>query len=470
MFERFTEQARRVLVLATREARAAGHPNVDSGDLLVALAEESEGVASHALAEAGAALDDVATANRELPTRTVVAVDEAMAEDAKTALQVAAEQAVSLDRAEVDTGHLLLGLLDQDGCRALDLLAALSVDRDQLADAVVRIGREGGRDGAPARTIGHPTRSRVLSTLLDQWEPALEGPATERVALLRTRVEATDDLSDLRRQWALADWLVRLATPAWLDAAGLGKDAAALRAVGSLDGRASAESAGAVLDAVAAELAERVPAAIPSPVRPAVAAELDGCRAAGGERAAGAAVTDGLDDNVTDAATDGVRRAVADLVMRQAHDPALGPWGRAFSNARKEAEASTGRRSGTARPSGQGARRVAMRAVRMAAGPAALPLTILEAGVRSARERRARDRLDQAAARAALVACCRQVIDDAQWLVAGSAATAAGANVVAAVADATRTVSAVQQRSLMDLLERLSANPGVETASPDAVV
>jgi hypothetical protein len=55
-------------------------------------------------------------------------------------------------------------------------------------------------------------------------------------------------------------------------------------------------------------------------------------------------------------------------------------------------------------------------------------------------------------------------------LVAGSAATAAGANVVAAVADATRTVSAVQQRSLMDLLERLSANPGVETASPDAVV
>src|SRR3954471_20331590 len=95
MFERFTEQARRVLVLATREARNAGHPSVDSGDLLVALAEELAGVARRALIEAGPERENRGAANRDLPIRPVAALDEAMADDAKTALQAAAEQAVA---------------------------------------------------------------------------------------------------------------------------------------------------------------------------------------------------------------------------------------------------------------------------------------------------------------------------------------------------------------------------------------
>src|SRR4051794_23990305 len=414
MFERFTEQARRVLVLATREARNAGHPSVDSGDLLVALAEEVAGVASRALTEAGAEHEKVMAANRDLPIRPVAALDEALACDGKTALQAVAEQAAAWYRSEVGTAHLLLGILDQDGCRAVDLLAALSIDRRALVATVVRMDDDGARDGAAGRSDGRTAPSRVLSTLLVEWEPALDESALAPPAPPRPRVDAADDAADLARQWALADWLVRVVTPTWLDAAGVADQAAALRSVEPLGDRATAEAAGAALDAAASELAEQVPAAVPPALRPAVAEELARCRSAGGERAASAAVAADLADGVTDAAAEGVSRAMGDLVMRRAEESSLGLWARAFSNARKEvdgsARGSAGRRPSAPRTSGgQGSRRDAMRAVRMAAGPAALPLTILEAGVRSARERRARDRLDQAAARAAVVACCRQL-------------------------------------------------------------
>src|SRR3954454_16007136 len=193
MFERFTEQARRVLVLATREARSAGHPSVDSGDLLVALAEEVAGVASRALTEAGAEHEKLMAANRNLPIRPVAALDEAMADDAKTALQAAAEQAVASYRSEVETAHLLLGILDQDGCRAVDLLAALSIDRRALVATVIRMDDDGARDGAAGRPDGRLAPSRVLSTLLAEWEPALDDSALARLAPLRPRVDAADD-------------------------------------------------------------------------------------------------------------------------------------------------------------------------------------------------------------------------------------------------------------------------------------
>ena len=67
MFDRFTEQARRVLVLAAGEARVGGRASLDTGDLLVALANEDTGIASAALTNAGAVLTEVTVTNRETP-------------------------------------------------------------------------------------------------------------------------------------------------------------------------------------------------------------------------------------------------------------------------------------------------------------------------------------------------------------------------------------------------------------------
>src|SRR5439155_9733784 len=136
------------------------------------------------------------------------------------------------------------------------------------------LGKDGGRDGAPGRSGGHAAPSRVLRAVVEQWETSLDPAAAGRLAPLRTRVDATDDVSDPARQWALADWMMRMATPVWLDAAGLSDQAAALRGLDALSGRPSADAAGATLDTVAGELAEQVPAAVPSPARPVVAAQL----------------------------------------------------------------------------------------------------------------------------------------------------------------------------------------------------
>src|SRR5436190_11508510 len=96
LFDRFTEQARRVLVLAAGEARVGGRAALDTGDLLVALANEDTGVASAALADAGALATEVTTANREAARIASGEVDDgAMAPDAKAVLQAAAEQAIA---------------------------------------------------------------------------------------------------------------------------------------------------------------------------------------------------------------------------------------------------------------------------------------------------------------------------------------------------------------------------------------
>ena len=84
-----------------------------------------------------------------------------------------------------------------------------------------------------------------------------------------------------------------------------------------------------------------------------------------------------------------------------------------------------------------------MRAARMAPGPVAIPLSLLEAGMRSARARRAKDRIDSRATRAALVACCRQLVDDAAWIVAGNRSAAVRESTAPIATDLARRLSAL---------------------------
>ena len=160
---------------------------------------------------------------------------------------------------------------------------------------------------------------------------------------------------------------------------------------------------------------------------------------------------------ITAAAAEGVTRAMGELVLRRRDDAGARLWGRSFTTARKAAEGE-GRLGAGRRPSSQrsvgskGARTIAMRAVRMAAGPAALPLTLLEAGVRSARARRARERLDSRATRAAVAACCRQLVDDAAWIVAGALPISTSDDAGAAVAAATDSAVAEIAGRLVEIL------------------
>ena len=71
MFERFTDRARRVIVLAQEEARTLQHNYIGTEHLLLGLIREGEGVAAKALASKGVTLDDTGTAEQQIGNASV---------------------------------------------------------------------------------------------------------------------------------------------------------------------------------------------------------------------------------------------------------------------------------------------------------------------------------------------------------------------------------------------------------------
>jgi ATP-dependent Clp protease ATP-binding subunit ClpA len=126
MFERFTDRARRVLVMAQEEAKALGHSFIGTEHLLLGLVAEGEGVGAKALAAVGVDLAD-------LRARVLVAVPPGAGIDgpapftprSKKVLELSLRQALQLGHNYIGTEHLLLGLLrEREGVGAQVLIAS----------------------------------------------------------------------------------------------------------------------------------------------------------------------------------------------------------------------------------------------------------------------------------------------------------------------------------------------------------
>src|SRR3954447_14230053 len=148
MFERFTEEARRALVLAEKEARGLGHGYIGTEHLLLGLIGEGAGPAGRAFAKfdvrLGAARAQVAAdvppsdeppGHRRLP----------FTPRAKGTLEGALRQALELGHGHIGTEHLLLALLVERDARTAQLLSSLGCPPDLLRDTVTA-------DGARTRT------------------------------------------------------------------------------------------------------------------------------------------------------------------------------------------------------------------------------------------------------------------------------------------------------------------------------
>lgn len=114
MFERFTGRARRVVVMAQDDARGFGHGAIEPAHILLALTEESEGVAGRALAVVGAD----AVALRSLVESAFESVPERkrlerlpFTKRSKKVLELSLREALQLGHSYIGTEHLLLGLL-----------------------------------------------------------------------------------------------------------------------------------------------------------------------------------------------------------------------------------------------------------------------------------------------------------------------------------------------------------------------
>ena len=138
MFERFTDQSHRAVVLAQEEARRLNHDHVGTEHLLAGLLREERGAAAQVLASSGVTLDAVrgqiaalAGPGQEPPRGHI-----AFTARAKKGFELALREATRLGQ-QIGTGHLLLGLTGQADCVAAQVLGALGMDLAALRARVM---------------------------------------------------------------------------------------------------------------------------------------------------------------------------------------------------------------------------------------------------------------------------------------------------------------------------------------------
>src|SRR5215207_5119197 len=141
MFERFTDRARRVVVLAQEEARHLDHNYIGTEHILLGLIHEGEGVAARALTALDISLEAVRSQVREIigqgespPTGHIPFTPRA-----KKVLELSLREALALGHNYIGTEHILLGLIREDEGIAAQVLAGHGADLDQARQEVVRL-------------------------------------------------------------------------------------------------------------------------------------------------------------------------------------------------------------------------------------------------------------------------------------------------------------------------------------------
>ena len=135
MFERFTNQSRRAVVLAQEEARDLGHDYIGTEHVLLGLLREGSGSAARALTSMGVTLDaarqeveaSVGRGEHEQPSAPIPFTPRA-----KKALELSLRESLQLGQNYIGTGHLLLGLIRQDDDVAVRILGELHADLSEL--------------------------------------------------------------------------------------------------------------------------------------------------------------------------------------------------------------------------------------------------------------------------------------------------------------------------------------------------
>jgi ATP-dependent Clp protease ATP-binding subunit ClpC len=165
MFERFSDEARRAVVLAQEEARMLNHDYIGTEHILLGLLRETEGVAAKALQALGITLDAARQQVEEMigrgkndPTGHI-----SFTPRAKKVLELSLREAIDFHHDYIGTEHILLGLLREGEGVAVQALVRLGVDLNQVRLQVVQLlGQEGEAGGVPLaeREMREGARSR----------------------------------------------------------------------------------------------------------------------------------------------------------------------------------------------------------------------------------------------------------------------------------------------------------------------
>ncbi len=188
MFERFTERARQVVVLAQEEARTLKHNYIGTEHILLGLLREEEGLAARVLES----LDITVERVRAQVVRIVGSGEEVTSGQipftprAKKVLELALREALSLGHNYIGTEHILLGLVRENEGVAARILLDFDADSEKIRNEVIRMlsGPGGRRQGQGAGSggsgsSGAPGEGKKSSKLLDQFGRNLTKLAAE---------------------------------------------------------------------------------------------------------------------------------------------------------------------------------------------------------------------------------------------------------------------------------------------------
>ncbi|WP_040794164.1 ATP-dependent Clp protease ATP-binding subunit [Nocardia higoensis] len=182
MFERFTDRARRVVVLAQEEARMLNHNYIGTEHILLGLIHEGEGVAAKSLESLGISLEGVRSQVEEIIGQGQQAPSGHIpfTPRAKKVLELSLREALQLGHNYIGTEHILLGLIREGEGVAAQVLVKLGADLNRVRQQVIQLlsgyqGKEPVESGTRGET-GTPSTSLVLDQFgRNLTQAALEG-------------------------------------------------------------------------------------------------------------------------------------------------------------------------------------------------------------------------------------------------------------------------------------------------------
>jgi ATP-dependent Clp protease ATP-binding subunit ClpC len=151
MFERFTDRARRVVVLAQEEARMLNHDYIGTEHLLLGLIREGDGYAARTLELLGISLDAVRQQVQEIVGRGQQAPSGHIqfTKRAKKALELSLRESLQFGHNYIGTEHMLLGLLSEGDGVAAQVLVKLGADLNRVRQQVIQLVH-----GYPGQDVG----------------------------------------------------------------------------------------------------------------------------------------------------------------------------------------------------------------------------------------------------------------------------------------------------------------------------
>jgi Clp amino terminal domain, pathogenicity island component/UvrB/uvrC motif len=223
MFERFTDRARRVVVLAQEEARMLNHNHIGTEHILLGLIHEGQGVAASALQSLGISQEAVRQQVEQIIGRGEQAPSGHIpfTPRAKKVLELSLRESHMLGHDYIGTEHILLGLIREGDGLAAQILVRLGADLNRVRQQVIKLLHGQGNEPASSKDApGGPRAGRVppgaasSRSALESRLSAVEqrvgtGPVTagvdEQIAQTRRDKESAIDSQDFERARSLRD-------------------------------------------------------------------------------------------------------------------------------------------------------------------------------------------------------------------------------------------------------------------------